>query len=46
MINYEVNDLQNIYSISTQDITFALTEKCKESVCGYTVFKNSKLHLE
>ena len=28
-----------MYSLSTQDITFVLTEKSKETVCGYVVIK-------
>ena len=39
MINYNLNDFQSIYSLSTQDITFALTAKGKESVYRYTVLR-------
>ena len=39
MVNYDLNDFQNIYSLSTHDITFALTAKGRKSVCGYTVLR-------
>ena len=33
------NHFQTVYSLATDDITFALVIKSAESVCGYTVFR-------
>ena len=39
MVDYDFNQKQIIYSLVTQDITFALAAKGQQSVCGYTLIK-------
>ena len=39
VIDHDFDNKQIMYSLSTQDITFALTAKSKETVCGYVVIK-------
>ena len=39
VIDHDFDNKQIMYSLSTQDITFALTAKRKETVCGYVVIK-------
>ena len=39
MVDSDFNNDQIIYSLATQDITFALAAKGRESVCGYTLVK-------
>ena len=37
MVDQDLNQNQVIYSLATQDLTFALTAKDQQSVCGYTI---------
>lgn len=39
MIDNELVNPQTVYSLSTQDITFALTAKNKEAICGYEIIR-------
>ena len=39
MVDFDFNNDQIMYSLATQDITFALAAKGRESVCGYTLIK-------
>jgi len=40
----KLNDkLQIIYSLSTQDVTFALTQVGEEFLCGYTLIKKRNI---
>ena len=39
MVDETADDAQIVYSLTTQDITFALNTKSKESVCGYTIIR-------
>ena len=35
----KITDLQTVYSLTTQDITFALTARGTENICGYMVIR-------
>lgn len=39
MTNVSIPNAEMIYTVSTQDVTFGLTTRRKESVCGYTLIK-------
>lgn len=39
MTDHTFNDTQVVYSLSTHDLTFALTAKGRENVCGYGVIR-------